>query len=235
MLNVLLLSENKTSMATANSRKKTLFLVRHSESVNNMDKRQFKQRWGREGILSCKIPPASSLKQVGRLLSIPMDSPLSPNGKTMIEIQRKMFEDNNFVEKNDVQLIFHSHLQRARTTCQDLFKTMVENRNKTESPPIQIKEHPELYEKAIAEKVGIRNMKDRIQRVCLGLLEEPEERILLVGHSSFFLALLGPGESNRVRLENCEVWTTVLNADLSCTQTTVLHKGGHVLLSAEAD
>lgn len=221
--------ESEKVIATTKATKR-LFLVRHSESVNNVDKRQFKQRWGHAGLLSGKIPPASSFKQVGRLLSIPMNTPLSPNGENMIEEQRKILEADDFLEKNDIQVIFHSHLQRARTTCQGLFLTMAERRK-----VIPIKEHPNLYERGIAENFGVKKMRDRIHNVCLGLLEQPEDRILLVGHSAFFREMLGGYDGKNVNFDNCDVWTTLLNTDLTCTETALMYKGGHALLSSQTN
>ena len=56
---------------------KRLFLIRHAESINNVDKREAAQTW-RQLFLN---PSRTGWARIGRLIKVPMDSDLSPAGE----------------------------------------------------------------------------------------------------------------------------------------------------------
>ena len=74
------------------------------------------------------------------------------------------------------------------------------------APPLLV--HDEIFEVDIAEHVW-KPVRPRVERFIAWLRARPESRIVVVGHSAFFRALLLP---EPVRFTNCAVWRATLTA-----------------------
>jgi len=138
------------------------------------------------------------------MLTFPMDTPLSERGQQQVQAQRAALDAAGFAHASDIQLVVHSPLQRARDTCLGLFTSHVEAEQQPELPVV---EHPELYERDIPEHIIPSRIRPRIDRFVEWLLERGEERIAVVGHSSFFKEMTGE------TFGNCSVWRFALTAE----------------------
>jgi len=166
-------------------------LIRHCESQNNVD--------NRDVVHVFKISSSMTLatfKQIGSLMTFPMDTPLSALGIEQYRQQARHLEDAKLVEKYGISLILHSHLIRADATCKGLF---VGHENK-------MMKHTNMYEKDIPEHVGKKDLAVRTEAIKRYLLNRPEQTIVLVGHSAVFRDLMGRAE----KVQNCDVWEVPL-------------------------
>ena len=178
---------------------KDLYLIRHAESENNVDKREARGLFGSEGGGEWKFPTMKQLGHVINLLKVDMDSPLSANGIQMVEKQREILNEADFLNKTGIELILYSHLNRAKATCNALFSS---------AHNVKIEEHPLLFEKDLKEHV-YSNLVDRVDEFKRSLLQYEESRVVLVGHAGFFQCLVGTSH----HLANCEVYHCILNKD----------------------
>lgn len=133
-----------------------------------------------------------------------MDTPLSDVGQKQVCAQRAILNSTGFITTNNIELIVHSPLQRARDTCMGLFAD-------SQGPDVltrpRVEEHPELYEKSIREHLRLSRMGPRVDAFVQWLLDRPEQRICVVGHSAFFRKMIGD------RIGNCEIKYVSLAAD----------------------
>ena len=98
-----------------------------------------------------------------------------------------------------MQVVVHSPLLRARATCQGLFKEgELLNNN------VQVLELEALREITPSDYAPIRYSRamQRIQDFESWVSQRPEEKIIVVGHSQYFRAMLGVD----FKFSNCEVW-----------------------------
>ena len=153
--------------------RKTIILVRHGESTNNVAKRTLKRTLRLE-----RWPVGNEWQQLRSLLSFPMDTPLSSNGEAMLQKQRIAIEASGFFSMHgaQVQIVLHSPLQRARRTGEALFG----------GGSLELIEDSAIYEKSLAEHAGLRSLRQRTTSFTAALLERPEECIAVVSHSAFF-------------------------------------------------
>mmetsp|Transcript_58817 Transcript_58817/g.102942 ORF Transcript_58817/g.102942 Transcript_58817/m.102942 type:complete len:219 (-) Transcript_58817:141-797(-) len=178
---------------------KHIWLVRHAESTNNVSKRAAAQTLGKG-----KLPSTGQWSEILSMLKVNMDTPLSEAGQKQVSAQRALLDNQVFVASNNIELVVHSHLQRACETCMGLFAG---------SPGIdgiprpKIEEHPELYEKSIGEHLWLSKLGPRVDSFVQWLLDRPEQRICVVGHSAFFRAMVND------RFGNCEIKHALLAAD----------------------
>eukprot|EP00759_Apiculatamorpha_spiralis_P015576 PhF_6_TR22253/c0_g1_i1/m.31435 len=185
---------------------KKLILVRHAESVNNVDKRE---GWkAMVGLTSLTCPSKQQFQSLGRLTCFRFNTTLSPKGHIMVDKLREKTEADSFLARRKVDRIYHSHLERAELTCKGVFG----GHAKEHGIPVEV--HPELYEMDMLETMGAKNMLARVERVKKFLLQLPEDvqTIVLVGHSAFFRGFLGKTE----RMRNCEVFECVPHGDGTC-------------------
>ena len=194
-----------------------LLLIRHAESVNNVDKAIVGRAW-RKFKSSWSIPTSSELSTVSTLLTIPMDSDLSPDGKKMVLAQRAQLDAINFCVSYKVGLIVHSPLLRARKTCEGLFGGT--------SLPIQ--PHPDIFEKDIGETLGLRDIEIRVASFVKWVLALPSDvgTVVVVGHSAFFRCLL----RTDVHMKNCEVRSCEVTTDGHVVENKGVLPGGPDLL-----
>ena len=223
---------------------KRLFLVRHAESENNVDKREAKRSLKELFI----APKREDWQRIGRLVTVPMNSALSPDGEHMVDIQRAALERDDFVARHQIELIVHSHLLRAKLTAHGLFGNLASGHVGSKTTVTPFIEHPLLFEKNVKETLldktpllggllkttlHVASIEDRIKEVKAWLLARPETTVLVVGHSAFFRNMLGPAlvDGATPHPDNCDVWYTQLHEDGSCCETRLLVPGGRSLLS----
>lgn len=176
------------SSSTANSQVKTIYLIRHAESEENRRLSSLK-RIG-SNIASLRAPNSSDIRASFELINVAaqVDSSVSPLGHKQIENVRNQLEKDNFID--NVELIVHSPLERAKVTCHKLF------------PSAETQELEYLIEKTPAEWMpgnGAR-LQQRLQDLQTWLSEQKASRIALVGHSQYFRNLIG------LKFDNCDVW-----------------------------
>lgn len=198
---------------------KKVILIRHGESVNNVDKREAKLAFNNLTSF-VSLPSFSQLRSASSLVSVPMNSPLSPNGHKMVSNLRIVLERTNFMSRQEVELIIHSSLTRAKQTCYGLFSSDL---------GISILENENIYEKDIAETLGISDITHRIEAFKQFILERKEKCIVVVGHSAFFRKLVG----SSIRMKNCEVQEVILSPQTGCMPIGILVEGGDALLHVE--
>ena len=171
---------------------KTIYLIRHAQSVNNVSKATFTST-----IMSGRRPQGSEWGEIGALLKVKMDTPLSEKGHGQANALRDVLAGSSFLQDNNVELIVHSPLQRAKITCYTLFANSSEGR-------IPILEHEQIYERSIMEHIAQETIVPRIRSFETWLQARPESIIVVVGHSSFFLKMAG------VKMGNTSVWRGTL-------------------------
>lgn len=112
--------ESSTKDEKISSKQKKIILIRHSESINNVAKRDAYDAWSNMTTLK-SFPTWSQLRSTASLLAVPMNTDLSEDGVRMVSSLRRVMDDCNFVSTHDVELVVHSTLLRAQRTCLALF------------------------------------------------------------------------------------------------------------------
>lgn len=187
---------------------KTIYLVRHAESEENV-KMHGLQEVG-TSILQRRLPTSEDMsKSVSFLYSGATgdtDSDLSPQGKEQIrELNQMMDEDsqkNLHSVINDVEVIGHSPLIRARETCYGAFGL---DRNELPENVFQLTclEEVTPWETVVQ---GRRNtVHKRLEELHNWIDNQTEaSTIALVGHSEYFMVMLGISRAEK--FWNCDVW-----------------------------
>jgi len=191
-----------------NAPKKTIYLIRHAESEENV-KLYGLQAVG-SSLIDLSVPSSqdvtSSLSLLTSTAKGEIDSELSEAGKAQIkELNQILNEDS---EKNlrsvinDVDLIGHSPLIRARETCFGAFG--IENSD----------EHDNVVELMCLEEAtpwetvvqGRKNtVHKRIEELNVWINNQTDaSTICLVGHSEYFMIMLGLTRAEK--FWNCDVW-----------------------------
>lgn len=202
----------------ANQEKK-VFFIRHAESINNVAKREAKEMWSNMRRFR-SLPTWNQVCCTASLVTIPMNTDLSPDGVRMVETLRKKLFESSFVEIGGVDLIIHSHLQRARRTCRILFE---------EFSSIPIEENPLIFEKNISEHLHMRDIKIRVESFRDYLLSSSARSIVVVGHSAFLRNLLAIDA-----IDNCEVLCCNLSSEGAFENLHQWCEGGASLISNQA-
>jgi broad specificity phosphatase PhoE len=193
---------------------KTLYLIRHAESENNVDKRETRALF-----TIWQVPNAKQLAHMASLLKFDMNSELSKDGEMQILMQRKRLEETDFLQSHGIQRILYSELRRATLTCQGLFQDSLPSN-------VSIGPHKLLYEKDLMEYVSGR-LDKRVEQFKGEILAMTENRIVLVGHGGFFQQLLG----GSIHMSNCEVRVCQLHENGSITTgNDAIYNGGSGLL-----
>jgi len=182
---------------------KTVYLIRHAESEENVDMASLFDAAGaiRKFQLPRKQDTKRGLKFVYSCIAGNTDAPLSHHGKRQSELMGEVLSTENFLEKQQVKLIVHSPLIRARDTCQSmLLSTKAGDGDK----PWRVEELECLREATPYEQVVTmqQSLRARISEFQRWLALQKEERIAVVGHSQYFRLMLGMSE----KFQNCDIW-----------------------------
>jgi len=206
------LASNQNSCAL----KKIIYLIRHAESEENV-KMYGLQEVGMS-IYDGRVPSSkdlsSSLSFLGGVVKGNIDSDLSQNGREQIE---ELFQIMSCDRKNNtnslmgsVEVIGHSPLTRARETCYGVFGLKNNDNNETSNN----EDKKNVVELSCLEEVtpwetavqGRRNtVHKRIEELNKWIeSQEVATTLALVGHSEFFMIMLGVSRSEK--FQNCDVW-----------------------------
>ena len=151
--------------ATADGAVKTVFLVRHAQSEQNVASARFA-----EGDISALIDIAA----------IGYDAPLSKQGES--QLREASLALDGFAAQRGIALVAHSPYQRAVHTARSLFAEFPR-------PLVQL---PPLHERTMSEFFFPFLLDRRVAQVCSWLDAREERVIALVGHGAFFARCLGP-------------------------------------------
>ena len=139
----------------------------------------------------------------------------SPNQCSQINQVRDQLRADEFLTKNNVQLVAHSPLLRARHTSEGMLGcvTATSSTEQKLSPPVKrVEELDCLLEKAPSEWIpgNVGGFAKRIEEFEHWICDQPEDNIAIVGHSQFFKAML----EMTYKFNNCDVW----EIKLDCTK-----------------
>lgn len=177
---------------------KVVYFIRHAESTNNVAKRTLKRTLG-----SFRAPRSTAeTMQLISLLTVPMDTPLSADGRRMIQEQRSAVEE--LVARESISIVYHSPLKRARDTATGLFSGL---------PKVPLLEIGHLHETSLAEHARLRSLDRRVLAATVVLRDTPLRRMAIVGHSGFFRRMLPAMAQRKEEVGNVSVWRATLGAD----------------------
>lgn len=190
------------------SPKKTIYLIRHAESEENVNMHGF-QEVG-VSLYERRLPSSkdltSSLQFIGSAAKGNTNSDLSPQGREQINELFQLLDADSQMNMhsliNDVNVIGHSPLIRAKETCYGAFG-------------LDKNEHPEnvfelkCLEEATPWETVVQGRKEtvhkRIEELKLWIENQTDATtIALVGHSEYFMIMLGISRAEK--FWNCDVW-----------------------------
>mmetsp|Transcript_995 Transcript_995/g.3529 ORF Transcript_995/g.3529 Transcript_995/m.3529 type:complete len:244 (-) Transcript_995:21-752(-) len=175
-----------SSSTSAAGKPKTIHLIRHAESEENVKIKSARGGLKRMTTLQGFIRPGELLN-AAKLLSLELNAPLSQRGLEQLENMQETLAKDQFFQTSDIQLAVHSPLDRAIITC----KTLLPRKPGSEDElavPVLLNEN--LRERKPHEYVRKKSFYERINRFVDWLATREEERILLVGHGQHFKAML---------------------------------------------
>jgi broad specificity phosphatase PhoE len=177
-------------------------LIRHAESEEN--RRLASLQSVVRSVWTLSWPSSADVAAAFELANVPgqVDSAVSARGREQIADVRSQLEAGNFVERRGIDLILHSPLQRARDTCLGLFPPAPPSES-----PCRVEETDLLLEKTPVEWILSSSFHGRLQDFVSFVQSRPESRIVAVGHSQFFRAMLQLG----FKFDNCDVWHVELS------------------------
>lgn len=207
---------------------KTVFLVRHAESTENVKTAALMSSMN--DLMALRLPSFRKIKTAVKIInptSTTTDSVVSENGKRQIADVAQQIKQEDFLREHQVDLVLHSPLKRARATCHGMFGVVDGHdgslegiaaaaddavidaggkRNRNGEVPTRVLEC--LREKTLVEYMPgqLSRLEGRIEEFEDFLLNLPEERIVVVGHSQYFRKMLGMDW----KFQNCDVWSTTL-------------------------
>mmetsp|Transcript_22080 Transcript_22080/g.42894 ORF Transcript_22080/g.42894 Transcript_22080/m.42894 type:complete len:231 (+) Transcript_22080:62-754(+) len=175
---------------------KTVLLVRHAESVENVRVRAAKATWRR--IRGLRLPQASQIWETLKLLGLQHDADLSEKGTAMASDAKVRLESSGLMNKVRPDLVVHSTYIRAVKTYQLMLAPL------TKTVPVVSSEL--LVERKLSEHVYAANgFRQRVANFERWLDARPEVNVVVVGHSQFFKQMLGVACSVH-KFDNCDVW-----------------------------
>ena len=208
-------STDATTNGTINTAVKTIFLVRHAESDENRRLHSLKTVF--KDLTRFALPKSKDIMASCELIRIDLqvNSNVSEFGKQQIASMAQLLNETNFVTKQNVQLLVHSPLLRAKETCRDMFGCVLSNTADESSPllppPSPLASHniSEVIElDLLAEMTPMEwipgntgSFQSRMRALETWISQRPESTIVCVGHSQYFKALL----KLPYKFQNCDV------------------------------
>ena len=201
------------SMAAACSGLRTVYFVRHAQSMENVRVAAFKS--AAAAVKRRTAPGEEDREHVRELLKFDPDAPLSTQGWAQAESLAEELREVDFFRKRSVDLVVHSPLQRTRDT---LFASLDASfpgsyhvptgkvhaaQGRTEGP-IPVVVAPDLRERRPREYLPLAFtwvFKRRVERFRGWLLGLEEDVVVVVGHGQLFKHLLG----SEHEINNCDV------------------------------
>jgi len=221
-----------TSSSTA-AEKKVLYLIRHAESEEN--RRLGCLAAAASSIGRMSLPSKSDVAAAFELANVSnqVDSPVSGRGRLQIRTMSERINNNgnsdSFLKEHGIELVAHSPLLRAKQTCRGMLlgggddddedntataaaagrtTTDVDVAVEYSFEGCRVVETALLTEKTPSEWVPgfYGTFAARIAEFERWARRQPETRIVAVGHSQFFKAMLGLD----FKFNNCDVWRVEL-------------------------
>ena len=187
-------------------RTKTIFFIRHAESEENRRLGSLKSCL--KDFRSFSLPKAEKVAHGMQWFNLESEnSHVSDVGKKQIEEMAGILKKANFLD--DKVLVVHSPLIRAKHTCEGVLGCLAPD--KMSGPIKRVVELDILKEKTVFEwTVAHVAFLERLRDFEHWLVEQPENNIVVVGHSQHFRILLGLD----FKFGNCDVWQAEFDANL---------------------
>jgi len=190
---------------------KTVYLIRHAESEEN--RRLATLGKSLNGLRKGKLPSRGDVATSMELLNVggQIDSTVSEVGEKQIKQIGNILREHNFLQVKGIELIAHSPLERVRQTSLGLLGCVAprydESNESFPSPPAGVRRIVELdflKERTPMEWLPVNHdaFTRRIAHFEQWLGEQPENVIVVVGHSQYFKSMLGLD----YKFGNCDVW-----------------------------
>jgi broad specificity phosphatase PhoE len=191
-----------TDLADSSQRiAKTIYLIRHAQSEENRRLASMKQAV--RDVSNLSLPNSSDVSAAMGWFNIPaqLDSAVSGLGQNQILEMAEILKEADFLNKAVIQLVVHSPLQRARDTCLGILNCSAPDH--VAVPVKRVVELDLLKEQSVTEiMITQKAFQQRLKQFEEWLDLQPEETIVLVGHSLFFRSLLNLS----FKFGNCDVW-----------------------------
>jgi len=217
---------------------KTLYLIRHAETLENTKISALKN--AATMLTKCRRPRKEDVtKSLGLIKDAAVnhaDSPLSEFGKKQVENMGSILREGDFLREESIELVVHSPLSRARESCAGILNccavaTSTEGDDgvlieKCQPPPNYVKsgviELECLKEATPHEQLlpgGKKKFMERLDEFELWLGGRKEERIAVVGHSQYFRTMLGM----KKKFNNCDVWRVTYSPSKNAKDDDLAH------------
>merc|ERR1712151_520796 len=179
---------------------------------------------------SFTLPNKSDLLRSAELINVyaQVDSPVSDIGRDQINKVGERLRTDNFLINENIELVAHSPLLRARQTSEGMLgcvtssssNTNEENNNdedKLSKPVKRVVQLPQLLEKTPSEWIpgNIGSFNERIKEFEAWICNQSETNIAIVGHSQYFKQML----QLDYKFNNCDVWQ--LTFDCNCNNKDI--------------
>jgi len=188
---------NSPNHIKTKSKAKTIYLCRHAETEENI--RMNHLRKAGHSIKSLKPPNPTDVflgcQFLGMVLIGRTNSIVSANGTNQIQEMQKIVLQHQLTPK--IKKVAHSPLIRAKETCYGVFD--LDHHMNIPIIPLDCLREVTPFEFVFA---GRTQVKRRIQELYKWIKEQEEDTIAIVGHSEYFLIMLGLEE----KFKNCDVW-----------------------------
>jgi len=169
------------------------------ESVENIRVRAARSTWAR--MKSFKLPLASEVWNMCKLIGLDEDSDLSPTGNDMVErmcADLKLSHNSGPFHPNPPELAVYSPLKRAKKTFEIGLLPLL--------PKISVECSNLLVERRVSEHVyAQQRFRNRVSAFERWIDAREEKSIIIVGHSQFFKHLLGSA-CPLSKFSNCDIW-----------------------------
>lgn len=206
-----------TEPTTTTTTKKTVYLIRHAESEENVRMKSLTQVWS--SVTRFSLPRSSDLQSSVQLLNVQaqVDSSVSAYGRAQIENVAQQLQAADFLQTAGVTLVAHSPLVRAQETSQGLLQCRVSSSSSPDCSndasimncnplpdKIRVVSLDVLREKTPAEWLpgNSASLRKRLNDLETWLSQQDETVICLVGHSQYFKNLLNLS----YKFRNCDVY-----------------------------
>ena len=175
---------------------KEVFLVRHCETVNNVNNDHFLDFFS--SLLHFKWP---SVNPIPALINYTYDCNITDRGKSQIKDIASILDKENFWQDHHPDVVYHSQLKRAKYTCLQL----LESSSKFQSEKAKVIELKELNEATVWEHIVHNSLDSRIAELerCLQQIPDEQTKIMLVGHGVHFRRMTKYASE----INNCDVLT----------------------------
>ena len=197
----------------ATTTKKTVYLIRHAESEENVRMKSFTQVWS--SVARFSLPRSTDVRSSMQLLNVQaqVDSSVSTYGRAQIANVAQQLQTADFLHTAAVTLVAHSPLMRAQETSQGLLQCRASSADDSNNSIIICNPHPDkirvvsldiLREKTPAEWLpgNSASLRKRLDALETWLTQQDETVICIVGHSQYFKNLLNLS----YKFKNCDVY-----------------------------